>query len=155
MAEFASKGVAGTALGLGIAGTYGLLNQMGCLFNFGNRNTGCAEEILVNRYELGKEGEITQLKMEKAHLESTIYTDKKIADVYERLNDKIEGVNAALSQQAVYNATNTATLSCLKGQVDQLTALTEVIVPASHICPPPMPLYNCWKEPVCKGTPAK
>lgn len=32
MAEYASKGVAGTALGLGIAGTVGLVNQMtnGC-----------------------------------------------------------------------------------------------------------------------------
>lgn len=32
MAEYASKGVAGTALGLGIAGTVGLVNQLsGCL----------------------------------------------------------------------------------------------------------------------------
>lgn len=31
MAEYASKGVAGTALGLGIAGTVGLVNQLsGC-----------------------------------------------------------------------------------------------------------------------------
>lgn len=29
MAEYASKGVAGTALGLGIAGTVGLVNQLG------------------------------------------------------------------------------------------------------------------------------
>lgn len=40
MAEFASKGVAGTALGLGIAGTVGLVNQLS------GGNCGCGNGLL-------------------------------------------------------------------------------------------------------------
>ena len=55
MAEFASKGVAGSGLGLGIAGTaLGLLNGgLGNILNTGN--CGCSENMMVNRYELGQE----------------------------------------------------------------------------------------------------
>ena len=52
MAEFASKGVAGSGLGLGIAGTaLGLLNGgLGNILGTGyNNNCGCNENMLVNR----------------------------------------------------------------------------------------------------------
>ena len=74
-----------------------------------------------------------------ALLESNIYTDSKIADVYERLNTKINAIqeaqNAVNMQQAVYNGTNTAALNCLQGQVAQLYSLTKLIVPNASICP--------------------
>jgi hypothetical protein len=74
-----------------------------------------------------------------ALLESNIYTDQKIADVYERLNVKIdrnrEEQNAINMQQAVYNGVNTATIECVKNQVAQLMGLTKLIVPNGSICP--------------------
>ena len=57
MGEFASKGVAGAALGTGIGGlALGVLNGAGGLLNLmgGNNCAGnCAGNAMVDRYELG------------------------------------------------------------------------------------------------------
>ena len=138
MAEFASKGVAGSGLGLGIAGTaLGVLNGgLGNLFNGGyNNNCGCSENMMVNRYELQQESRIAKLETEVALRDANIFTDQKIADVYERLDAKIRGVEAGLNAQAVYNATNTATINCIQGQVAQLFGLTKLVVPNTSVCP--------------------
>ena len=139
MAEFASKGVAGSGLGLGIAGTaLGLLNGgLGNLLggmNY-NNNCNCSENILVNRYELGQESKIAKLETEIALRDANIFTDQKIADVYERLDAKIRGLEAGLNAQSVYNATNTAAINCIQGQVAQLFSLTKLVVPNSSVCP--------------------
>ena len=136
MAEFASKGVAGSGLGLGIAGTaLGILNGgLGNIFG-GAVNCGCSENNLINRYELELENKIVSKDSEIALLKSNIYTDQKIAEVYERLDAKIRGVEAGLNAQAVYNATNTAAINCIQGQVAQLFSLTKLVVPNTSVCP--------------------
>ena len=136
MAEFASKGVAGSGLGLGIAGTaLGILNGgLGNIFG-GMNNCSCSENNLVNRYELEMENKIVSKDSEIALLKSNIYTDQKIADVYERLNTKIGVVEAGVNAQAVYNATNTATIGCIQGQIAQLQGLTKLVVPNTSVCP--------------------
>ena len=136
MAEFASKGVAGSGLGLGIAGTaLGLLNGgLGNIFG-GTMNCGCSENSFVNRYELELENKIVSKDSEIALLKSNIYTDQKIADVYEKLNTKIGVVEAGINAQAVYNAANTATIGCIQGQVAQLFGLTKLVVPNTSVCP--------------------
>ena len=135
MAEFASKGVAGSGLGLGIAGTaLGVLNGgLGNLFG-GNMNN-CSENQFVNRYEMGLENKIVSKDSEIALLKSNIYTDQKIADVYERLNTKIAGVEAGVNTQAVVNATITSTIGCMQGQIAQLQGLTKLVVPNTSVCP--------------------
>ena len=136
MAEFASKGVAGSGLGLGIAGTaLGVLN--GGLGNIlgGFNNCGCSENMMVNRYELNQENRIAKLETEVALRDANIFTDQKIAEVYERLDSKIRGVEAGLNAQAVYNATNTATINCIQGQVAQLFGLTKLVIPNTSVCP--------------------
>ena len=135
MAEFASKGVAGSGLGLGIAGTaLGVLNGgLGNLFS-GNMNN-CSENQFVNRYEMGLENKIVSKDSEIALLKSNIYTDQKIADVYERLNTKIAGVEAGVNTQAVVNATITSTIGCMQGQIAQLQGLTKLVVPNTSVCP--------------------
>lgn len=136
MAEFASKGVAGSGLGLGIAGTaLGLLN--GGLGNVlgGTMNCGCSENSFVNRYELEMENKIVSKDSEIALLKSNIYTDQKIADVYERLNTKISGVESAVNTQAVVNASMTGVINCMQGQIAQLQGLTKLVVPNTSVCP--------------------
>lgn len=150
MAEmYASRGVAGTALGLG-AGALGveLLNgSLGGLL--GNRNaTGCcSEDHMVNRYEQQLQSRIAQLETSNELLKANTYTDQKLLEVYSYFNNKLDGVNATLCQQAVYNATNTATLGCLQNQVAQLMGLTKVVIPSENVCPQPMPQYNSWTAP--------
>lgn len=135
-----------TGLGLGIAGTaLGLLNGRGNGLLSGlfggncNNNCGCSENMLVNRYEMSMQQQLASKDAKIGLLESNIYTDQKIADVYERLNTKIqankEAQDAVNLQQAVYNGTNTAALNCMQGQIAQLYSLTKLIVPNTSICP--------------------
>lgn len=155
MAEFASRGVANAGLATGIVGTaLGVLNGgLGNLFGgFCGNNAAlmaaaCSDNQPVTRYELDMENKIVSKDSEIALLKSNIYTDQKITDVFERLSTRIRGVEDQVSAQAVYNATNTATLSCIQGQVAQLQALTKLVVPADNVCPEPMPRYNSFTTP--------
>lgn len=137
MAEFASKGVAGSGLGLGIAGTaLGVLNGgLGNILGGLAGNCGCGNNQYINRYEMELENKIVNKDSEIALLKSNIYTDQKIADVYERLNTKIGGVEAAVNTQAVYNATMNGAINCMQGQIGQLFGLTKLVVPNASVCP--------------------
>ena len=136
MAESASKGVAGSGPGLGIAGTaLGVLNGgLGNLLN-GMGSNVCGDNAYINRYELEMENKIVAKDGEIALLKSNIYTDQKIADVYEKLNAKIGGVEAVVNTQAVYNATMNGTINCMQGQIAQLYGLTKLVVPNTSVCP--------------------
>lgn len=150
--NFASRGVAGTALGLG-AGALGVMllknGNLGGLFG-GNKN-GCSEDNTVNRYELSLQQALAAKDSRISLLESNIYVDSKIADVYERLNGKIGAVEAAVNAQAVFNASTTATINCINAQVAQLMGLTKTVIPFTSICPEPMPATNTWVAPTTTG----
>lgn len=137
MAEFASKGVAGSGLGLGIAGTaLGLLNGgLGNILGTGYNNCGCSDNMLVSRYELSQENRIAKLETEVALRDANIFTDQKISELYANLDGRIRGVEAGLNAQSVYNATNTATIGCIQNQVNQLFGLTKLVVPNTSVCP--------------------
>lgn len=133
--EYASKGVAGSGLGLGIAGTaLGLLNG-GLNGILGGGNCGCSENHMVNRYELAQESRIGKLESEIALRDANIYNDGKILELYKYIDGKLEGVNATLATQAVFNATQTATIGCMQGQIAQLQGLTKLVVPNTSVCP--------------------
>lgn len=140
--KYASRGVAGTGLGLGIAGTaLGLLGtgSLGKLFNgiLGGGQNGCNEDHAVSRYELALQQALAAKDSRISLLESNIYVDSKIADVYERLNGKIGAVEAVVNAQAVFNASTTATINCINSQVAQLMGLTKTVIPITSICPEP------------------
>ena len=151
MAEFASKGVAGSGLGLGIAGTaLGVLNGgLGNLLGgFGmNGNCGCSEDRMVNRYELAQESRIADLQSQIALRDANTYNDQKLLEVYKYFDGKLETVNSKLCDQAVWNATQTATIGCMAQQIAALNGLTKLIIPAASVCPAPMPQYNSWTAP--------
>lgn len=139
--EYASKGVAGAGLGLGIAGTAlgvmaGGLNGTG-LFNGWGRNGafGCGGDAAINRYEAGQQARIAELETEVKLRDANTYTDGKLLDLYKYFDGKIAGVEQELCQQRVYNATNTAAISCIQGQVAQLMSLTKLVIPNGSICP--------------------
>ena len=138
--EYASKGVAGSGLGLGIAGTaLGLLNGglNGVLGGGCNNgwNHGCSENSMVNRYELAQESRISKLESEIALRDANIYNDQKLLELYKYIDGKLETVNGTLATQAVYNATQTATINCMQGQIAQLFGLTKLVVPNTSVCP--------------------
>jgi hypothetical protein len=153
--KYASKGVAGAGLGLGIAGTaLGLMaggNGLGGLFNV-NGNCGCNEDHYVNRYEAAQSARIAELETEVKLRDSNIYTDGKILELYKYVDGKFGVVEAELCQQRVYNATNTAAINCINGQVAELMALTARVIPKSSICPSVMPEFNSWTAPTAPTT---
>ena len=152
MGEFASKGVAGAALGTGIGGlALGVLNGAGGLLNLmggncGGCGNGYAGSAMVTRYELGLVQELAAKDAKIGLLEADKYTDQKIVEAYKDLQGQINAVAAEVRankdaqgqinmQQAVYNGTNTATLQCMQQQVAQLLGLTKLVVPNASVCP--------------------
>lgn len=97
----------GAAGGLGwIVEKTGLLNGMGFFGNRGgwNGNCGCSPaDMPVTRYEMAMQNELAQKDSKIALLEANIFTDTKIADVFERLSARINAAEAVLAQQAVRN----------------------------------------------------
>lgn len=139
--KYASKGVAGTGLGLGIAGTAlgvlagglngnggGLLGGWGC--NGNNPNN-----TYVNRYEASQSARISELETEVKLRDSNIYTDSKILDLYKYVDGKLSAVEQELCAQRVYNATNTAAIGCINNQIAQLMSLTKLVIPNGSVCP--------------------
>lgn len=152
MAEFTPNVNAKANAGLttGIIGTAGWLLNGGLGNLFGGMGSGacaCSDNIPVSRYDASKEGEITQLKMEKALLESNIYTDKKSLELYSYVDGRLRSIESQIAGQAVWNATQTGTISCMAQQIAQLQGLTKLIIPASSVCPEPMPAKNAWVAP--------
>jgi hypothetical protein len=171
--EYASKGVAGTGLGLGIAGTaLALLN-----------NNGGLGGILG-----GGGGQLSQLQAENAMLKSENYSDKVAKEVYaqSRADDKdiidrwIQPMASKIAANEVSMARQEEQINCLKetqrlreeilcqkidavacasntglvalqGTVNCLaqtvSGITKTIVPATAICPAPMPALNAWVAP--------
>ena len=177
MAEFASKGVAGTALGLG-AGALGVQllngNMNGLLGNlFGNNNTN--EALLTaallagaagsrgdcdhgyNRYDAGKDAEIAELRTEVKLRDANTYTMGEVGKLRDYMEHRFDHVERELGEQKVYNATNTATLSCMSQQISGiqgvLAAITKTVIPKDVICPEVMARYNSWQAPT-NETPA-
>ena len=129
---------------LGAIGTFGALggNLGGIL---GGNNCGCSENMAVNRYELNMARESDSLKSENALLRSQVYTDQKIVDATRYVDSKVEALAAEVRankdtqtainmQQVAYNATATATISCLQNQVAALQGVTQLVIPSSNVC---------------------
>lgn len=133
--NFASKGVAGTALGLSI-GAIGLEALRGGLNGiFGGTGGVCTENMPVNRYEAAQSARIAELETEVKLRDANTFTMTEMGKLRDYVDRRFEGVNASINAQAVYNATNTAALSCIQGQVAQLMSLTKLVVPNGSICP--------------------
>lgn len=106
----------------------------------------CGENTPVSRYELNQAKTIANKDAEIGLLKADKYTDQKLTEVTAYLMGQIKdlagevrknkdeqtGVNM---QQVAYNATNSATINCLQGQVAALQGLTKLVIPNSSVCP--------------------
>lgn len=149
--SYASKGVAGTALGLG-AGAIGLELLRGGFNGILGGNCGCNEDHTVNRYEAGLNSKIALLETEVKLRDANTYTDSKLLEMYRYVDGKFNGIEAQICQQSVVNAQVAANLSCLTNTVNTLSGLTKTIIPIDNVCPPPMERYNSWVAPTTAPT---
>lgn len=114
-----------------------------------NNQPSCSENTYVNRYELDQARETDSLKAENALLKGQIYTDQKNVELTKYLDGKIEALaaevrankdaqNAINLEQAALNATQTATINCMKQQIAALNGsfdnLTKNYVPSYNVC---------------------
>lgn len=202
--EYASKGVAGAGLGLGIAGTaLGLLNNnngnglLGIFGGNGGWNNGMAgmaaqaAGCAVNDKFSTLEAEIAKLKAEKhsdlhdievykqTRAENNDLRDRLLGNWIKPLADEaaanrvnIEGIRkdvtankeiADLKMQLSEerNKTEHAHMQGAIGLIDQrlrcvertVGEITVTHVPATSVCPLPMPRYNQWSvDPLASGT---
>lgn len=119
MAEFASKGVAGAGLGLGIAGTaLGVLNGgLGNILGGWGMGGACGHSVPVSRYELGQESTIGRLQSDIALRDSTIFTDQKMLELYKYIDGELKDIRAVQAAQAVTNAKIEGTFAVLGEQI--------------------------------------
>jgi hypothetical protein len=122
MGEFASKGVAGSGLGLGIAGTaLGVLNSS-------NNGNGLLGGLFGNN----NCGQVSALQSEVAMLKAEKYSDKNTADVYSAVRgeykDLLEKWITPLSDEACRNRERIAVLETQVKCENEKALLREQIV---------------------------
>ena len=132
-------GIVGTVLGsIGTAGVLGNGNLLGGITG-GNGCPPCSENMPINRYELAQEQKISELQTQVSLRDASIYTDGKLNDLRNYVDAKFGRVDCELRDIAVYQATNTATISCMGQQIaginGVLAQITKCVVPNSAVCP--------------------
>lgn len=152
--EYASKAVGTAGLTTGIIGTaLGALSGGTNLFGMGNGAARtCSEDHYVNRYEfdmqMGYEKQLQDQSLKISALESEKISDAKDVEVYKTLRSEMNRMNdnlstrigiceANINAQAVYNATNTATIGCIQNQIAQLQSMTKIVIPYTNVSPIP------------------
>lgn len=149
--EYASKGVAGAGLGLGIAGTaIGVLNGgLGNILGTNNwRNNGCgcngaaydhAHYEGYNRYDAEKDAKIARLETEVQLRDANTFTMGEMNKLRDYVDANFKEVRNELCEQKVFNEKTISGLGCLTGQVQGLQAvlnsITRTVVPNRAICP--------------------
>ena len=130
--EYASKGLAGTALGFGIGGAAlglangGLNNLLGGIGGNTRKDAAaeaavpvmtalagvlagrqehpvCSENVPVTRYELDREQKLAAKDAEIALLKANTYNDQKMLEVYAYIDGQLKDVRKTLCDQAVHN----------------------------------------------------
>ena len=131
--EYASKGLAGTALGFGIGGAamslangglgnlLGGLNQnkrseaadvaaavtpamtVAALLAARQQEPTCSENMPVTRYDLEREQKLAAKDSEIALLKANTYNDGKMLEVYGYIDRQLKDIREALCKQAVHN----------------------------------------------------
>lgn len=102
--------------------------------------------------------EIGAKNAEISLLKANAYFDQKLVEVYTTLDRRDKELRDLIGKnkdeqyainmnQAVLNGTTGATISCLQAQVAQLQGLTKLVIPATSVCPEPMPAKNSWTAP--------
>ena len=148
--EYASKGLAGTALGFGIGGAaLGLANGgLGNLLGGLNQNKRseaadiaaavtpamtvaamlaarqqeptCSENMPVTRYDLEREQKLAAKDSEIALLKANTYNDGKMLEVYGYIDGQLKDVREALCKQAVHNQRTEDSFALVKQDVESV-----------------------------------
>ena len=115
-----TTGIIGTALGA-MAGAGGLAGLLG----FNPQRPQDPGDKPVTRYEMGLIQQINDRDNEIVLLKANQYAD-----------NKDDGLQAQINQQAVWTAGATATMGFMTQQIQALYGITKLMIPESAISPP-------------------
>ena len=148
--EYASKGLAGTALGFGIGGAAmslangGLGNLLGgigqnnkpaaadvvaavtpamtvaAMLAARQQEPTCSENMPVTRYDLEREQKLAAKDSEIALLKANTYNDGKMLEVYGYIDRQLKDVREALCKQAVHNQRTEDSFTLVKQDVESV-----------------------------------
>lgn len=139
--EYASKSVANAGLTTGIIGTaLGAMNSVFPLLGGNGRTVVCGNNgDFVSRETFDLAMKLASSESTNAILTAELNTEKKMVEVFNTLNDKINGVvsdQAAInSAQAVTNCATTSALAVAQNNIAQLMGLTKIVIPNGNVCP--------------------
>ena len=155
--QYATNGKGNLAVTLGAIGTgLGAMAGAGGLDALLGRNQNSdPNEKPVTRYEMNLIRESMAKDAEIAALKGQIYTDGKIA-----------GVQAEISAQAVWNATQEGIIRCQQERLAQLFGMTRLTIPNENLNPgygpafvvpgaPPIPIVQTTPPTVSGGVTTK
>ena len=127
--EYASRAVGNAGLTTGIIGTaLGAMASAGGLAGLLGVNPQRPQDPgdkPVTRYEMGLIQQINERDDEIVLLKANKYSD-----------NKDEGLQAQINQQAVWTASATATMGFMNQQIQALFGITKLMVPENVIAPP-------------------
>ena len=114
-----------TVLGsIGTAGALGILNGnangcgggiLGGIFG----NNGCCGNTMVNRYELAMQQELAAKDSKISLLESNIYGDQKLLEVYKYVDGELKDIRAELGRQAVINERTSNSIIAVQSNIER------------------------------------
>lgn len=141
--NYATNSKTNAALSTGIIGTaLGAINSglLGGVFGNGNCSCGtaayaCSDNMAINRYEATQQARIAELETEVKLRDANFYTLSEMGKLRDYVDGRFSKVESEICEQKVYNAANTATVSCMASQIAQLQGLAKLVVPNSSICP--------------------
>jgi len=133
--EYASKGVAGAGLGLGIAGTaLSLLNNGGS--GLSGILGGGGDYVSRETFDLSLQ--LAKSQQDNAILSADLASEKKMVEIYNSLNDKINRVvgdqTAINAAQAVSNCGFTSAIAVANNNIMQLMGMTKLVIPSANVC---------------------
>ena len=149
--HYARRGVGNTALGLSIGALGAELLGGGIGGIFGGGRSGCGEHQ-YSRYDAEKDARIAELETEVKLRDANTFTMGEMGKLRDYVDGKFAAVEQEICGQRVYNATNTAAISCIQGQIATLMSLTKTVVPITSVCPQPMAQFNSWTAPTTPTT---
>lgn len=136
--EYASKSVGTAGLTTGIIGTALGAASSGLLSGvFNGRTTNSEDYVSRETFELAMK--LASSESSNALLSAELNTEKKMVEVFNALNDKINNAvsnqAAVNSAQAVTNCATTSALAVAQNNITQLMSLTKVVIPNANINP--------------------
>lgn len=129
-------GIIGTVLGGVAVAAQGVLGAGGAAAPRTATGTG-SDTVSKETFDLALR--LSNSERDNAILTAELNTEKKMVEVYNALNDKINSVvadqSAVNSAQAVTNCAVTSQLAVMQNNLAQVMGLTKLVVPNGSICP--------------------